>query len=82
MYGLIIYNSKSIQKLVCPGQSGIHTLCACQAPLFMGFSKQEYRSGLPFSPPGDLPDPGTKPTSPSLQVDSLSGKPIYTFNPV
>ena len=34
---------------------------ARQAPLFMGFSRQEYWSGLPFPPPGDLPDPGTEP---------------------
>jgi len=37
----------------------------------MGFSKQEYWSGLPGPPPGDLPDPGIKPASPALQVDSL-----------
>ena len=37
----------------------------------MGFSRQEYWSGLPFPPPGDLPDPGTEPGSPALQVDSL-----------
>ena len=36
---------------------------ACQAPLSMGFSRQEYWSGLPFSPPGDFLDPGIKPTS-------------------
>ena len=48
---------------------------ACQAPLFMGFSKQEYRIGLPFSPPRDLPDPGTEPRSPILQADFLPGKP-------
>ena len=34
------------------------------APLSMGFSKQEYCSGLPFPPPGDLPDPGIEPVSP------------------
>ena len=34
---------------------------ACQAPLSMGFSRQEYWSGLPCSPPGDLPDPGIEP---------------------
>ena len=34
-----------------------------QAPLSMGFSRQEYWSGLPFLSPGDLPDPGIKPTS-------------------
>ena len=39
---------------------------AHQAPLSMGFSKQEYWSGLPFPPPGDLPKPGIKPTSLSL----------------
>ena len=39
---------------------------AHQAPLSMGFSRQEYWSGLPFLTPGDLPDPGIKPLSPSL----------------
>ena len=43
---------------------------AHQVPLSMGFSRQEYQSGLPFPPPGDLPDPGIKPVSPALQVDS------------
>ena len=37
---------------------------ACQAPLSMGFSRQSYWCGLPFPLPGDLPDPGTEPTSP------------------
>ena len=44
---------------------------ANQAPLSMGFSRQEYWHGLPFPSPGDLPDPGTKSMSPALQVDSL-----------
>ena len=44
---------------------------ALQAPLSMGFSRQEYWSGLPFPSPGNLPDPGIKPTSPALQVGSL-----------
>ena len=39
---------------------------AHQAPLFMGFSRQEYWSGLPFPSPGDLPNPGIKPGSPTL----------------
>ena len=39
---------------------------ACQAPLSMGFSRQEYWSGLPFPSPGDLPDPGIEPGSPAL----------------
>jgi len=37
----------------------------------MGFSRQEYWSGLPFSSPGELPDPGIKPGCPALQADSL-----------
>ena len=41
------------------------------APLSMGFPRQEYWSGLPFPSPGDLPNPGIKPASPALQVDSL-----------
>ena len=44
---------------------------ARQAPLSMGFSRQEYWSGLPCRPPGDLPNPGTKPRSRALQADSL-----------
>ena len=44
---------------------------ACQAPLFMGFSRQEYWNGLPFSSTGDLPDPEINPGSPALQADSL-----------
>ena len=43
---------------------------AYQAPS-MGFSRQEYWSGLPFPSPGDLPDPGIKPRSPALQADAL-----------
>ena len=50
---------------------------ACQAPLSMGFSRQEYPSGLPFPSPGDPLDKGIKPQSPALQADStkLQGKP-------
>ena len=47
---------------------------ALQTPLSVGFSRQEYWSGLPFPPPGDLPDPGTEPKSPvssALQADPL-----------
>ena len=48
---------------------------ACQAPLPMGFSRQEYWSGLPFPSPGDLPNPGIKPGSPELQSGSLPSEP-------
>ena len=47
----------------------------CQAPLSMGFSRQEYWSGLPFPSSSDLPDPGIKPGSPELQTDSLPSEP-------
>ena len=46
-------------------------MAANQAPLSLGFSRQEYQSELPCPPPGDLPDPGMKPTSPAWQADSL-----------
>ena len=41
----------------------------------MGFSRQEYWSGLPFPPPGDLPEPAIEPRSPALQVDALTSEP-------
>ena len=44
---------------------------AHKAPQSLGFARQEYWSGLPCPPPGDLPDPGIKPGSPALQEDSL-----------
>ena len=46
-----------------------------QASLSMGFSRQEYWSGLPFPAPGDLPNPGIKPRSPALQADALPSEP-------
>ena len=59
---------------------------AHQAPLSMGFSSQEYWSGLPYPPPGDFPNSGiepTSPTAPALQVDFFTteppGKPTYTI---
>ena len=55
---------------------------AHQAPLSMGFSRQEYWSGLPFPSPGDLPNSGVEPRSSALQVDSLpteiGGKPLQS----
>ena len=57
--------AKSCLTLVIPWTVGR------QAPLSMGFSKQEYWSGLPFPSPGDLPDPGIKPGSTALQADDL-----------
>ena len=48
---------------------------AHQAPPSMGFSRQEYWSGLPFPSPGDIPDPGIESRSPILEVDSLTSEP-------
>ena len=71
---------KSEVTLSCP------TLCdpqnvACQAPPSMGFSRQEYWSGLPFPSPGDLPNPRFEPKSPSLKADflpsELPGNPYF-----
>ena len=60
---------------------------ACQAPLSMGFSRQEYRSGLPFPSPGDLPDSGIKPLSPTslalvgkFFANAPSGKPAASLS--
>ena len=74
--------ASSVQLFSCVLLFVTPWISACQASLSMGFSRQEYWSGLPFPPPGDLSDPGIKPespVSPALQVDSLptepSGKP-------
>ena len=53
----------------CPTLATTWTV-ACQAPLSMGFSRQEYWSGLPLPSLEDLPDPGIEPGSPALQEDS------------
>ena len=56
----------------CPTLCDLWTV-AHQAPLFMGFSRQEYWSGLPFPSPGDLPDQGIKPRS-RTQVSHIAGR--------
>ena len=48
---------------------------AYQAPPSMGFSRQEYWSGLPLPSPGDLPNPGIEPMSPAFQADALTSEP-------
>ena len=68
---------------------------AHQAPLSMGFSRQEYWRGLPFPSPGDLPNPEIEPRPPALQADALTSEPpgfwsvevnnlcnqVYSFSP-
>ena len=51
---------------------------AYQAPPTMGFSRQEYWSELPFPSPGDLPNPGIEPASPTLEADALTSEPPGT----
>ena len=58
----------------CPTLCDLWTI-AHQAPLSMGFSRQEYWCGLPFPSPGDLPDPGIEPRSPTMQADALTSAP-------
>ena len=71
---------KYLPQCVCLVAQSCLTLCdpmtvAGQSPLSMGFSRQEYWCGLPCTPPGDLPNPGTEPRSPALQADSLPSDP-------
>ena len=73
------------QSLNCVWLFAAPWAVACQAPLSMGFLRQEYWSGLPFPTPGNLPAPGIKPTSlvsPALQASFLwllpPGKPQYS----
>ena len=59
-----------VKSLSCVQLFAIPWTVAHQAPLSMGFSRQEYWTGLPFPSPGDLPDPGIEPRSPALQADA------------
>ena len=64
--------AKSLQ--LCPTLR-THGLLPNQPPLFMGFSRQEYWSGLPFPSPEDILNPGIEPRSPTLQADALTSEP-------
>ena len=68
-YGLCAQSLSRVQFFATPWT------VAHQAPLSRGFSRQEYQSGFPCPLPGDLPNPGIEPRSPTLQVDSLSTEP-------
>ena len=69
MYGMYVCTFGCVWLFAAP-QTVAH-----QALLSMVFSRQEYWSGLPFPSPGDFPDPGIKPGSPTLQADALPSKP-------
>ena len=66
---LLLYSLSRIQFFVTPWT------VAYQVPSSMGFSRQECWSGLPSPSPGDLPDPGIEPGSPTLQADALPSEP-------
>ena len=81
----LLQNGRKLIKL-CWAQSLSHVrlfetpgTVACQATLCREFSRQEYCSGLPFPPPGDLPDPGLKPASPVSPA--LAGRFFATVPP-
>ena len=63
---------------LCPTLATPWTV-ACQAPLSIGFSRQEYWNGLPFLSPRDLPHPGTEPRSPAFQEDSEVAQTVKTW---
>ena len=70
------FRNKKVIKYVCVLVAHVQLFVtpwteACQAQLSMEFSRQEYWSWLPFSSPGDLPDPGIELGSPALQADAL-----------
>ena len=67
-------NIVQFSRSVVP-DSAISWTVARQAPLSMGFPRHEYWSGLPFPPPGDLPDPGIEPTSPVLADEFFTTEP-------
>ena len=59
-------SNSQFQVFLDPSACQVALVVACQAPLSVGFSRQEYWSGLLFPPPGDLPNPRTEPTSLAL----------------
>ena len=67
---MVVRGDSSLVAKLCPTFATPWTI-ALEASLSVGFSRQEYWSGLPFPSPGDLPNPGIKPRSPALQADAL-----------
>ena len=61
-----LFHKVKVKSLSCVRLFATPWTVAYQAPPLMGFSRQEYWSGLPFPSPGDLPDPGIEPGSPTL----------------
>ena len=68
-------NQSEVKSLSCVRLFATPWTVAYQASQSMGFSRQEYWSGLPFLSPGDLPNPGIKSGSPTLAADALPTEP-------
>jgi len=79
-HGLKVMSVLKVKSLSCVRLFVTPWTVAYQAPPSMGFSRQEYWSGLPFPSPGDLPHPGIKPRSPSFQTDTLTSEPQTSGN--
>ena len=65
-----------VKSLSCVRLFATPWMATYQAPRSMGFSRQEYWSGLPFASPGDFPNPGIEPRSLALQTDALPSEPL------
>ena len=84
---LLIFKTRTLKKIKLKPYMWVWKSLSCvqlfatpwtvayQAPLSMGFCRQEYWSGLPFPSPGELPNPGIEPRSPVLQADALPSEP-------
>ena len=72
---VITFLPKKVKSLSCVQLFATPWTIACQAPLSMESSRQEYWNGLPFPSPGDLPNPGIETGSPTLQADALPSEP-------
>ena len=70
----------TVKSLSCVRLFATPWTVAHRASPSMGFSRQEYWSGVPFPSPGDLSDPGIEPRSPTLQADALTSEPILYKN--
>ena len=73
---LRIYEKVKVKSLSCVRLFATPWTVTYQALRSMGFSRQEFWSGVPFPSPGDLPNPGIEPGSPALQTDALLSEPL------
>ena len=82
LIGISCFHSSQFSHSVVSDSGRSHRQQPARLCCPWGFSRQEYRSGLPCPPPGDLANPGTEPKSPALQTNSLQsespGKPKHT----